>query len=44
MTAPVLALVQYYDSLEIARKMERKKKMKRKDYIAKMVADGFIKI
>ena len=41
----ILALVQEYDSIEIARKIERKiKNMKRKDYIEKMVKDGYIKL
>ena len=38
-------LVQEYDSLVIARTIERKiKNMKRKDYIEKMVKDGYIKL
>ena len=40
-----LVLVQEYDSLEVARKIEKKiKNMKRKDYIEKMVKDGYIKL
>jgi len=40
-----LVLVQEYGSLKDARIVERKiKKLKRKDYIAKMVADGYIKV
>jgi putative endonuclease len=45
MTAPNLVLVQEYDSLVIARKIERKiKGLKRKDYIEKMVKEGYIRI
>lgn len=45
MINPELVLCQKYESLEIARKVERKiKNLKRKDYIEKMVADGYIKI
>ena len=41
----ILVLSQEYPTLEIARKIERKiKKLKRKDYIEKMIIDGFIKI
>ena len=40
-----VALAQKYPSLEIARKIERKiKALKRKDYIEKMIRDGYIKI
>jgi putative endonuclease len=40
-----LVFSQQFSSLEEARKLERKiKKLKRKDYIAKIVADGFIKM
>lgn len=40
-----LALSQEFESLEIARKIERKiKNLKRKDYIEKMIADGHIKM
>ena len=40
-----LVLVQKYPSLGIARKIERKiKKLKRKDYIEKMIKDGYIKL
>lgn len=43
MMEPKLALAQEYDSLEIARKIERRlKKLKRKDYIEKIVEDGYI--
>ena len=42
---PKLVLSQEVPSLAIARKVERRiKKMKRKDYIEKMVSDGYIKI
>ena len=45
MTSPELVFTQEYETLEQARKIERKiKKLKRKDYIEKMIADGFIKI
>lgn len=45
MVNPEIVLVQEYDNLEIARKIERKiKKLKRKDYIEKMVRDGYIKL
>jgi len=40
-----LVLSQEYESLAIARKIERKiKKLKRKDYVEKIVADGYIKM
>ena len=40
-----LVMVQKYDSLTTARKVERRiKNMKRSDYIEKMVTDGYIKI
>jgi len=40
-----LVLVQEYNNLEIARKIERKiKKLKRKDYIQKMITEGKIKM
>ena len=40
-----MVLVQQYDSLSQARIIEsRIKKMKRRDYITRMVSDGFIKI
>ena len=40
-----LVLKQNYPSLEIARKIERKvKKLKRKDYIEKMIKEGYIKL
>ena len=40
-----LVLVQSYNNLNIARKIEYKiKKFKRKDYIEKMILDGYIKI
>ncbi len=45
MENPSLVLVQEYDSLGVARKIERKvKKLKRKDYIEKIISDGYIKI
>jgi predicted GIY-YIG superfamily endonuclease len=40
-----LILAQEYNSLEDARRIELKlKRLKRKDYIAKIIADGIIKI
>jgi len=45
MKNPKLVLAQSYPSLEMARKIERKiKLLKRKDYIEKMVDDGYIKV
>src|SRR4051812_17482778 len=42
---PVLVFSQKYPSLEIARKVETKlKRLKRKDYIEKIIKDGFIKV
>lgn len=44
MTNPVLVFVQEYKTLDYARKIERKlKKFKRRDYIEKIVKDGYIK-
>ena len=41
----ILVLKQNYPSLEMARKIERKiKQLKRKDYIEKMVKEGYIKL
>jgi len=40
-----LVLSQRYNSLALARKVERRvKRMKRKDYIVKIVADGYIEV
>ena len=40
-----VVLIQEFDSLETARKIElRLKKFKRKDFIEKIVRDGYIKI
>ena len=40
-----IALKQEYESLDLARKIELKiKKLKRKDYIEKMIKDGYIRI
>ncbi len=40
-----LVLVQEYNNLEVARKIERKiKKLKRQDYLQKMINDGKIKM
>lgn len=45
MKNPKLVMKQEVDSLIIARKIEtRLKKLKRKDYIEKIVVDGYIKI
>ena len=45
MKNPKLVLSQMYNSLQEARLVERKiKKLKRKDYIVKMVSEGYIKI
>ncbi len=45
MNQPVLVLTQEFVNLEEARRVERKiKKLKRKDYIEKMVSDGFIRM
>jgi putative endonuclease len=45
MKNPRIALFQEYPTIEEARKVERKiKKLKRRDYVEKMIADGFIKI
>lgn len=45
MKNPKLVLSQMYNSLQEARFVERKiKKLKRKDYIEKMVIDGYIKM
>jgi predicted GIY-YIG superfamily endonuclease len=45
MKNPKLVLKQEYPTLEIARKIELKlKKLKRKDYIEKIIADGKIKM
>jgi len=45
MIASKLVLAQEYPSLAIARKVEQKvKKLKRRDYVAKMVKDGYIRI
>lgn len=45
MQKPKLVLLQEYNSLDIARKVERRiKNLKRKDYIEKMIADNYIKI
>lgn len=40
-----VVLIQKYPSLKIARSIEKKiKKLKRKDYIEKMIKDGYIKL
>ncbi len=45
MQMPKLVLLHEYPTLEIARKIERKiKTLKRKDYIEKMIKDGYIKM
>jgi len=45
MNGPKVVFSQEYDNLEQARKIERiLKKLKRKDYIQKIIADGYIKM
>lgn len=45
MKNPVLVFSQEFLTLQIARKVELKlKKLKRKDYINKIISDGFIKL
>ena len=45
MNNPVLVFSQEFGSLEKAREIERKlKKLKRKDYIEKIILDGYIKV
>lgn len=45
MQKPKLVLLQEYSSLDTARKVERRiKNLKRKDFIEKIIKDGFIKI
>ncbi|TSC54684.1 MAG: Uncharacterized protein LiPW30_150 [Parcubacteria group bacterium LiPW_30] len=45
MKSPALVFVQEYETLQIARRVESKiKKLKRKDYVEKMVRDGYLKI
>ena len=45
MAEPTMVFSQEYDSLERARKIERKlKKLKRKDYVQKIITNGYIKI
>lgn len=45
MSYPKLVLSQEYESIMIARKIERRiKNLKRKDYLEKMVEDGYIKL
>ncbi len=45
MRNPTLVFSQKYGSLPEARKIEKKlKNLKRKDYIEKIVADGYIKV
>ena len=45
MDDPQLVFKQAYPSLEMARKIEnRLKKLKRKDYIEKIINDGYIKM
>ncbi len=45
MQNPQIVLMQKYDTLKIARVIERKiKNLKRKNYIEKMVNDGYIKL
>lgn len=45
MDSPKIVLAQEFSSLAEARRVERKiKKLKRKDYIKKMIEDGYIKL
>jgi len=45
MRKPTLVLKQEYETLQMARSVEDKiKKLKRRDYIEKMISDGYIKI
>ena len=45
MNKPKVVFSQEYDNLEQARKIERRlKKLKRKDYIQKIITDEYIKI
>ncbi|OGZ01382.1 MAG: hypothetical protein A3A43_01155 [Candidatus Liptonbacteria bacterium RIFCSPLOWO2_01_FULL_56_20] len=45
MKNPEVALIQKYPSLGTARKVERRlKRMKRKDFLEKMIIDGYIRI
>ena len=45
MKNPRVVLTQEYPTIIDAKRVERKiKKLKRKDYIAKMIKDGFIKL
>jgi len=45
MKNPQIALSQEFNTIEEARKIERKlKKLKRKDYIKKIIDDGFIRL
>lgn len=45
MSNPKLMLAQEYETLKIACEVERKiKKLKRKDYVEKMVKDGYIRL
>jgi len=45
MKNPRLVLQQTFESITIARKVENRiKKLKRKDYIEKMVTDGYLRI
>ncbi|OGN08935.1 MAG: hypothetical protein A3C61_02670 [Candidatus Yanofskybacteria bacterium RIFCSPHIGHO2_02_FULL_39_10] len=45
MNLPIPVMVQEFDSLVTARRVENKlKRMKRKDFIEKIVSDGYIKM
>jgi predicted GIY-YIG superfamily endonuclease len=45
MKNPKMILCQEFESIELAKKIElRLKKLKRKDYIEKIVKDGYIKM
>lgn len=45
MSTPELMLVQKYQTIKEARRIERKiKKLKRRDYVEKIIKDGYIKM
>jgi len=45
MKNPGIVFTQEYESLELARKIEQRiKALKRRDYIEKIIADGYIKL
>lgn len=45
MQSPSIKLIQEYETIQEARDVERKlKKLKRKDYVEKMILDGYIRL